>query len=210
VLEGASLVEPEVLPIAAVEPCPRWKRPHPAIVYRHGAERDVFPLLDCDGSIAAEAIDRLSVLARPPGTVRPELPLPLEPAQRSDEEWVPYVRLVHPRLVWLLSRIAEAFPYKPIYIVSGYRRDGHSTLHRLGRALDLHVTGVDNERLFALCRKLSDVGCGFYPNHPFVHVDVRSFGTGRPMWIDISNPGEPSVYVDHYAGITAETPRAAE
>ena len=33
--------------------------------------------------------------------------------------------------------------------------------------------GVPNEQVFAVCRRLSDVGCGFYPNNRFVHVDVR-------------------------------------
>ena len=57
-----------------------------------------------------------------------------------------------------------------------------------------------NGELFKLCRKLIDVGCGYYPNSKFVHMDVRP-GTGHPFWIDASGPGEPSKYVDSWPGI---------
>jgi hypothetical protein len=174
-------------------------------VFRYGAEHDVFRLLECDGSVAAEALDRLSVLARPPGSERPSLPLPLEPQVTNEfGEWLPELKLVHPRLVWLLESIARAFPNRAIYVFSGYRRDGHGSLHRQGRALDLSVMGVASEDLFRFCRKLHDVGCGFYPNSKFIHVDVRPFGSGHPMWIDVSEPGKPSEYVDSWPGLIDE------
>ena len=61
--------------------------------------------------------------------------------------------------------------------------------------------GVPNAALFRFCRTLDDVGCGFYPNSKFVHVDVRRPGAGRVFWIDISGPGEPSEYVDSWPGV---------
>jgi hypothetical protein len=45
---------------------------------------------------------------------------------------------------------------------------------------------------------LKDVGCGYYPFHPFVHIDVRP-ATPKPVyWVDTSLPGEPSKYVDSW------------
>jgi hypothetical protein len=63
------------------------------------------------------------------------------------------------------------------------------------------VHGVRNEDVFKFCRSLRDVGCGFYPNSKFVHLDVRRAHTGKAMWIDVSAPGEPSRYVDSWPGV---------
>lgn len=194
--------EPEFLGITRATRCPPWKRMRPVTFARYGGESDRFRLLSCDGSIAPDALDRLSVIARPPGIPRPKLPLPLEPDPSSPPgEWVPGVKMLHPRLVWLVQRIAAAFPRRIIYVISGYRREAATSYHDKGRALDLYVTGVPNRTLFRFCHKLNDVGCGYYPNNRFVHVDVRPFGTGHPMWIDVSRPGEPSHYVDSWPGL---------
>jgi hypothetical protein len=175
----------------------------PVSFVRYGAESDRFSLLRCDGSVGAEALDHLSVMIRPVGVARPELPLPEIPNQEASDvgEWVPSIKLVHPRLVWLVQQIANAFPHRAIYVVSGYRPGEHEGLHSQGRAIDLQVMGVADDRLYKLCRSLQDVGCGYYPNHPFVHVDVRRPGTGNAYWIDDSAPGEPSHYVDGWAGV---------
>ena len=134
---------------------------------------------------------------------RPELPLPLEPQAdpTSPEEWIPAVRLLHPRLIWLVQRFAQEFRYRPVTVVSGYRRDARPSPHRRGRALDLFIRGVDNRELMRLCRTLHDVGCGYYPHHSFIHVDVREYGSGHPVWVDVSQPGEPSQYVDGWPGV---------
>lgn len=201
-LEAVATPEPRLVPVAPVKRCSPWQRSRPVSIYRYGAERDVFRLLECDGSLASDALDRLSVLARQPGSPKPALPLPLEPqAENEFGEWLPELKLLHPRLVWLLENITQAFPGRAVYIYSGYRRDGHGSLHRQGRALDLAVRGVANEDVFKYCRTLRDVGCGYYPNSTFVHVDVRPFGTGHPMWIDASRPGTPSDYRDSWPGI---------
>jgi hypothetical protein len=195
--------EPTVLGMARAEPCARWRKPRPVTLMRFGAERDTFTLLDCHGAVAPEAIDRLSVMARPPGVPRPPLPLPTEPQpwREADDEWVPAIKMVHPRLVWIVQRLAQAFPWRAIYIVSGYRRDASDSYHHRGRALDLFVLGVANEDVFRFCRTLRDVGCGFYPNNKFVHVDVRPYGHGHPMWIDTAGPSQPSHYVDSWPGV---------
>jgi len=183
--------------------CQPWQRPYTVTLARYGGELDTFPLLECDGSVALDALDRLSVVARPVGAERPELPLPLEPMAESEAigEWVPNVRLLDPRLLWVVARISEAFPGRPIYVISGYRRDGHGSFHKKGRALDLFVMGVSNEAVMKLCRTLKDVGCGFYPHNKFLHVDVRPPGTGHAVWVDVSEPGQPSRYVDAWPGV---------
>jgi hypothetical protein len=201
-LEVEASPEPELSKLSPVKTCPPWQRRRPVTLTRHGAERDTFNLLECDGSVASEALDRLSVLARPPGLARPELPLPIEPlANGPHGEWVPGVRMLHPRPVWLVERIAQSFPGRPLYVISGYRPDDHGSQHQRGRALDLYVMGIPNEELLRVCRTLHDVGCGYYPNNRFVHVDVRPFGTGHPLWIDVAQPGEPSRYVESWPGV---------
>ena len=198
----ASAPEPEEDPFARVHYCPRWRAPRPVTVLRYAGEREHLTLFDCDGAIAPDVIDRLSSLARPPDARRPTLPLPFEPSEDSAHgEWTPGVKLLDPRLVWVIGQVAAAFPNRSIVIMSGYRPDSHSSLHKLGRALDLAVTGVSNEDLFRACRGLREVGCGFYPNSLFVHFDLRPWGSPRVQWVDEARPGEPSHYVDGWPGI---------
>jgi hypothetical protein len=202
-LEAPPRVDASFVSATRTPRCKAWERPYTVTLARYGGERDSFRVLECDGSVAIDALDRLSVVARPAGADRPELPLPLEPLPESEliGEWVPNVRLLDPRLLWVVARISEAFPGRAIYLISGYRRDGHESFHRKGRALDLFVMGVSNDALVRVCRTLKDVGCGFYPNNKFVHVDVRPPGTGHAIWIDVSEPGTPSRYVDSWPGI---------
>ncbi|WP_438015613.1 D-Ala-D-Ala carboxypeptidase family metallohydrolase [Sorangium sp. So ce315] len=199
------------------KPLPDWRcQRGPVTFARYGGQHDAFELVRCDGSVAPGALDRLSIMARPPEAPDPGKALPDEPdidAWQRALEWVPQVRLVHPRLLWLLQQVADAFPRRGIHIYSGYRprppgdgppargKGGHHSQHSEGRAMDIHVKGVPNAALFQFCRTLNDVGCGFYPNSKFVHVDVRRPGSGRVFWIDISRPGEPSEYVDSWPGV---------
>ncbi|EYF04241.1 YcbK family protein [Chondromyces apiculatus] len=191
------------------KPVQDWRcRRRPVVFARHGGEQASFPLIRCDGSVAPGALDRLSIMARPPEAPSPGEFLPDEPDAEAwqELEWVPQVRVLHPRLLWALQKIADAFPYRAVYIFSGYRpraeaRKGHNSLHAEGRAMDIMVMGTPNVSLFKLCRTLEDVGCGYYPNSKFVHVDVRRPATGHAFWIDISGPGEPSRYVDAWPGV---------
>jgi len=193
------------------KPVPNWRcRRRPVRFVRYGAETDAFPLVRCDGTVAPEALDRLTLMARIPefprsGDLLPEVP---DEEAMTRGEWLPGVRLAHPRLLWLLQRIADAFPWRTIYIFSGYRRasgpikpGGHHSMHNEARAMDIHVMGIQNADLVRFCRTLDDVGCGYYPNSKFVHVDVRRPATGRAFWIDASRPGEPSRYVDSWPGV---------
>src|SRR6188768_866371 len=207
---GVRAPEPDFLGITQRQYCPRWKSPRPVSVVRYDGEYTRMALVDCQGAIAPDALDRLSVLARPPATPKPEMPLPLDPDEDAlGGEWLPRVKLLHPRLIWAVQKIAEAFPNRSIFIMSGYRRDAHGSYHQKGRALDLYVAGIDNADLFRYCHTLSDVGCGFYPNSKFVHVDVRPYGSHRVAWVDISEPGQPAQYVSSWPGIIAD-PQDAE
>ena len=57
--------------------------------------------------------------------------------------------------------------------------------------MDFRVIGVPNEVVRDYCRSLRNVGCGYYPNSTFVHMDVRETSS---FWIDYSRPGEPPRY----------------
>ncbi|MDF3070409.1 MAG: hypothetical protein K0R38_6010 [Polyangiaceae bacterium] len=194
--------EPESLSVSMRGPCPTWRAPRAVNLARYdGAEQVTLPLIDCDGGVAPDAIDVVSVLSRAPGVPRPTLPLPFEPTEDAGPgEWLPSVKLVDPRLIWVLQQVAQAFPRRTLYIMSGYRSNGHSN-HSKGKAVDLFVYGIPNEQLFAVCRSLRDVGCGFYPNNKFVHIDVRPYGTDRVLWVDDSLPGTPSRYLDGWDGV---------
>jgi len=194
---------PAAFSVSTRGPCPKWKVPRPVHIARYdGIEQTTLPLIDCEGGVAPDAIDVVSVLARAPGVPRPPLPLPLEPSQDAGPgEWLPHIKLIEPRVIWVLQQIAQSFPRRTIYIMSGYRQGGHSGFHGKGKALDLFVVGVPNEQVFGVCRALRDVGCGFYPSSKFVHIDVRPYGTERVLWVDDSAPGQPSHYIDGYPGV---------
>lgn len=204
-----------VFRLPPVEPVVDWRcRRKPVLVLRSGGESDRFDLVRCDGSVAPEALDRLSILARPHDAERPGDLLPEEPLSDSwalHREWTPGVRIVHPRLVWALQKIADAFPRKPIVLYSGYRPlaevndgTGHKSQHAGGRALDISVHKISSEELFRVCTKLRGIGCGFYPNHKFVHIDVRRAGAGEAFFIDGSEPGQPANYLTDYPGLVED------
>lgn len=103
------------------------------------------------------------------------------------------------RLVGLLYKIARHYPAQRVEVISGYRapriarRKGtrHSN-HPRGRAADIRVPGISNERLRDYLRTLPRVGVGYYPNSQFVHLDVRDHSA---FWIDRSGPGERPSYI---------------
>jgi uncharacterized protein YcbK (DUF882 family) len=103
---------------------------------------------------------------------------------------------IEPRLVHLLAAVSNHFGSRKIEIISGFRpfsplqHTAHSN-HNIGKAVDFRVVGVPNEVVRDFCRSLRDVGCGYYPNSTFVHMDVRDKSA---FWIDYSRPGEPPRY----------------
>lgn len=100
------------------------------------------------------------------------------------------------RLVSLLGVVSNHFGSRKIEVVSGFRPytptqyTPHSN-HNHGKAIDFRVVGVPNEAVRDFCRTLRNVGCGYYPNSTFVHMDVRDTSA---FWIDYAKPGEPPHY----------------
>ena len=134
---------------------------------------------------------------RPFSAPKPEA-LPLSPTAsraRTGEEISPGIKLADPGLASRLQAVANEFPGKKLFVISGYRPQSNGSYHKLARALDFRVDGVKNEQLVTFCRSLPDTGCGYYPNSVFVHMDVRPPGTGHVYWIDASGPGEHPRYV---------------
>jgi uncharacterized protein YcbK (DUF882 family) len=100
-----------------------------------------------------------------------------------------HVKLLHPRLIHMIQRVAERYPGKTIELVSGYRprKEGHrESMHNLGRAMDFRV-----EELFTFIKELPKAGAGYYPNSVFVHMDTRERST---FWVDFSGIGEAPRY----------------
>ncbi|MCK5799291.1 MAG: DUF882 domain-containing protein, partial [Deltaproteobacteria bacterium] len=104
---------------------------------------------------------------------------------------------IHPRLIRNLYRVSRAFKGREIIVYSGFR-DRRVARHKVsyhneGRAIDFRVAGIGNRRLRDyLLRHFKKVGIGYYPNVPFVHLDVRPKRSA--FWIDFSGSGEVSRY----------------
>jgi hypothetical protein len=171
---------------AAPKPCL-----HDAVNIVRGSDNhaETLVLTRCNGRPVDGALAHFSSLIAPnlaaaPSSAKPGHKATTQPAKQLD--------------VGLLNRIqaiSSHFQGKTIRIASAYRPLASRSYHQTGRAMDLVVNGVSNEDLVAFCRTLPDTGCGFYPNSTFVHVDVRTPGTGHVYWIDASKPGEPARYV---------------
>ncbi len=107
------------------------------------------------------------------------------------------VRVIHPRLLEVLSRVTARWPGRRVEIVSGYRPSTNphaGTRHAHGRALDFRVVGVAREALRDFLRSIALLGVGYYPHSVFVHVDIRDASEGSARWTDYSEPGERPRY----------------
>jgi LysM repeat protein len=102
-------------------------------------------------------------------------------------------RLLSPRLLQMVQRVAERWPGNTIEIISGYRprMRGHESRHSMAKALDFRVKGVPNRELYEFCKELPNSGCGYYPNSVFVHMDTREKSA---TWVDYSAPGQRARY----------------
>lgn len=93
---------------------------------------------------------------------------------------------IDPALLDLLHRLAAVTETrKPFEVISGYRspKTNHmlrekttgvaaSSLHMLGKAIDIRVAGVPLAGLRAAAIGLRAGGVGYYPESDFVHVDT--------------------------------------
>jgi hypothetical protein len=157
----------------------------PVSLDRGGVEADRFPLVDCHGKPTDAAIAKVSVLARPWGASKKSV----KKSGRIDAG-----------VLTRIEAVAKKFPGRTITLVGGPSptSGSGSSAHKAGRAVDLRVDGVENQKVAELCRTLPDTGCGFYPNASFVHIDARAAGAGKSYWIDVSEPGEPPRYVSSW------------
>jgi uncharacterized protein YcbK (DUF882 family) len=105
------------------------------------------------------------------------------------------VKLLHPRLIHMIQRVAERWPGHTFEIVSGYRpgSTGSESKHAQARALDFKLIGIPNKEVWEFCKQLPKSGCGYYPNSVFIHMDARDEST---FWIDSSKPGKKSKHVN--------------
>jgi uncharacterized protein YcbK (DUF882 family) len=143
----------------------------------HNSKRLTLRLLNRKGRVIPQSRTALSKLAR-------------------DRRGKKRYRLLHPRLVQLMQRVANHFPGETIEVVSGYRaarRRGHLSKHNVGQALDFRVTNVSNRELYEFIKTLPRTGTGYYPNSVFVHLDVRDRSY---TWTDVSKPGEAARYLE--------------
>ena len=163
-----------------------------------GVEEDRFSLTKCDGSVAPESVEHLSILARSGEALKPAQPVSVL-AKVPGDNVAPGIRRIDPRLVEHLQLVVDKFmktaQTQKLHVISGYRPASAGSYHASARAIDFRMDGVSNEELVAFCKTLPDTGCGYYPNSSFVHMDVREAGTGHVTWIDASGPGEAPRYV---------------
>ncbi|HEY0466856.1 MAG TPA: LysM peptidoglycan-binding domain-containing protein [Polyangiaceae bacterium] len=101
-----------------------------------------------------------------------------------------------PKLIRLLAKVSDKFGGRPIRIVSGYRTRSffEDSRHKMSRAVDFSIPGIDNVTLRDYLRTLTSVGVGYYPNSSFVHLDVRDTNT---YWVDYAGPGEAPRKTNH-------------
>lgn len=189
-----AVAKPPVTPTAPPKP-PCLKQ---AVAITRGVEEDRFTLTKCDGSVAPESVEHLSILARSGDAVKPAQPISAL-AKVPGDVVAPGIRRIDPRLVEHLQLVVDKFmknaQTQKLHVISGYRPTSAGSFHQTARAIDFRMDGVSNEELVAFCKTLPDTGCGYYPNSSFVHMDVREVGTGHVTWIDASGPGEAPRYV---------------
>ncbi len=156
-----------------------WGAPRePGLVkLSRGSHRAEIRFFDEEGRVKQSALDALAALMR-------------REDHEGDAERVP-----DPRLAASLTAMSDTFGGRRIRIVSGFRDPGghttESSRHVANQATDIQVVGVPRRNVWERCRRLRNVGCGYYPNSTFTHVDVRR---RRTQWVDWSGPGRRPEY----------------
>ena len=122
-------------------------------------------------------------------------------------------RTMNWRLLKHLYTVSRKYKGKTLWVYSGYRSrklaPGRESRHKTGRAVDFRVHGVSKAALRDyLLKRFKKVGVGYYPNVPFVHLDVRNKRSA--LWVDTSNSGQRASYVkDPRAWIKGQARRPA-
>lgn len=85
------------------------------------------------------------------------------------------------RLLETLDAVEDKFGGRPVVVMSGYRAPAVNrhipgaarwSLHMLGWAADIRITGVPTEELSDFAAGLKAGGVGHYPGSGFVHIDA--------------------------------------
>ncbi len=113
---------------------------------------------------------------------------------------------IHARLLELCYRAVRHFRAPYVTLVSGYRTTRSTSRHNQGRAMDIVLPGVRDERLADFLRKQGFVGVGVYPNSGFVHLDVRARSY---YWIDRSGPDQEPMVEPTLARLVSRNDAAA-
>ena len=121
---------------------------------------------------------------------------------RSDQQTTD----IHPRLLEIAYRAVRHFQAPYVHLISGYRTTRATSRHNQGRAMDIVLPGVADERLAAYLRQQGFVGVGVYPISGFVHLDVRERSY---FWTDRSGPNQPSRVRTAHAGLVGRYDAAA-
>ncbi len=119
--------------------------------------------------------------------------LPILPGESIEDRFHEFLRdhftnqptHMDPKLVDVLTSVANKFSAKRIEIVSGYRspkynlmlrKKGHAVArhsqHMEGNAVDFRVRGVPTKTVLHYVRSLHVGGVGYYPHSQFVHSDT--------------------------------------
>lgn len=149
----------------------RWaSQPIPPLIIKPVGGAGTFELVpERDGTFGPEALARAREAFR----------------YRNDHETAD----VHPRLLEIAYRAARNFGAPYVHLVSGFRTTRSTSRHNQGRAMDIVLPGVPDERLASYLRQQAFVGVGVYPTSGFVHLDVRARSY---FWTDRSGPTQPS------------------
>ncbi len=172
-------------------PAPKYRGGYRDLVLysvNHGERIRIFPFEE-DGTLNEEATIAVQHLLRDKDT-------------NEEHE-------VHPRLIKLLYRVADAFNAKQINVISGFRastEDSKEGNHTRGAAVDFMIPGVPLGAVAKKVRTFGHTGVGFYPVSGFVHMDVREDGPSF-FWIDRSGPGKPTCLRRIYAESAAKADR---
>ncbi len=84
-------------------------------------------------------------------------------------------------LVGMLEEIRYYYNRR-VHVLAGYRcearlkelKRSRKSYHGLGKAVDIHLSGISSQDLFDFCRGFKAIkGLGYYPEQDFVHIDLR-------------------------------------